>query len=237
MFRLLTALAAMMLCAGSSPRARSVLGPPVLRQATFAAGCFWGVEAAFRRTPGVVATMSGYTGGNTPDPTYRDVALGHSGYAEAVLVTYDPNRISYAELLDVFWSCHDPTADMSLAGEPGPHRSAIFFHNNEQEAIARESMREVNESKVLSRPIVTQVVPAQRFFPAEDFHQHFFEQHGVEGTCDAGGVRVQTRLPAWGVRHSEPRALASNVALPTVHIMYHCHELLGCFIIFVILCI
>jgi peptide-methionine (S)-S-oxide reductase len=195
--QLLTAAALLMVCSGSSSRGVAPGANPRLRQATFAAGCFWGVEAAFRKTPGVVATMAGYTGGNTPEPTYRDVALGHSGYAEAVLVTYDPSRISYAELLDVFWSCHDPTIEKSLSGEPGPHRSAIFFHNRAQEVVARQSMREVNESKVLHGPIVTEIVPARKFFPAEDFQQHYFEQHGGEGgSCHLGSIQVRTRLAA-----------------------------------------
>jgi peptide-methionine (S)-S-oxide reductase len=194
--RTIAAVALVLLCSGSSPR-RVAFAQRATRQATFAAGCFWGVEAAFRRIPGVVATMSGYTAGNTPDPTYRDVALGHSGYAEAVLVTYDPSRISYAELLDVFWNCHDPTIDFTVDGEPGPHRSAIFFHDHEQEAIARESMNELSESKLFASPIVTQIVPVQRFFPAEDLQQNYFEQHGVEGgSCHVGPVRVHTRLAA-----------------------------------------
>ena len=194
--RLVVTGALLVLCSGSSPRGFSGASTRPLRQATFAAGCFWGVESEFRATPGVVATMAGYTGGNTPDPVYRDVALGHSGYAEAVLVTYDPSRVSFAELLDVFWSCHDPTADLSLPGGPGPHRSAIFFHDKPQEATARASMKEVNEARIFPAPVVTQIVAAEKFFPAEDFHQHYFEQHGVEGTCGIGRVRVHTRLAA-----------------------------------------
>jgi peptide-methionine (S)-S-oxide reductase len=134
------------------------------------------------------------------------VALGHSGYAEAVLVTYDPSRVSYAELLDVFWSCHDPTVDYTVAGEPGPHRSAIFFHDQQQEAVARESMKEVNESKVFTSPVVTQIAPAQKFFPAEDFQQDYFEQHGVEGgSCHTGSVRVHTRLASQAASQRRPR--------------------------------
>src|SRR5579864_2749998 len=130
------------------------------QQATFAAGCFWGVEAAFRKVPGVLSTVAGYTGGATPNPTYRDVALGRTAHTEAVLVTYDSTRVSYAQLLDVFWSCHDPTADLSLDGAPGPHRSAIFFHDPQQEAIARASLRELEETHVFAKPIVTRIVPS-----------------------------------------------------------------------------
>lgn len=194
--RLIVAAGLLLVCTGSSPSGlQGALRRP-LKQATFAAGCFWGVEASFRTVPGVVATMSGYTGGNTPDPTYRDVALGHTGYAEAVLVTYDPARISYAELLDVFWSCHVPTADLSWSGLPGPHRSAIFFHDEEQEQIARQSMAELIVSKAFGQPIVTEIAAAQKFFPAEEIHQQFFEQQGIEGTCHAGSVPVHTRLAA-----------------------------------------
>lgn len=195
-YRLIIAAGLLLVCSGSSPSGLQGAFRRPLKRATFAAGCFWGTEAAFRRIPGVVATMSGYIGGNTPDPIYRDVALGHSGYAEAVLVTYDPARISYAELLDVFWSCHDPTIDKSVDAEPGPHRSAIFFHDQEQERIARQSLAELVQSKTFAAPIVTQIAPAQKFFPAEEFQQQFFERQGIEGTCHTGSVPVHTRLAA-----------------------------------------
>ncbi len=157
--------------------------------ATFAAGCFWGVEAAFRQLPGVVEAVSGYTGGHAENPTYRQVCGHGTGHAEAVEVTYDPQRVSYGQLLDLFWQMHDPTQLNRQGPDVGDqYRSAIFTHGPEQEreAIASRDL----EQKKYTRPIVTQIVAAPRFWPAEEYHQRYFEKNGG-AACHVipGGVR------------------------------------------------
>lgn len=135
-----------------------------LKEATFAAGCFWGVEAAFRKVDGVVSTEVGYTGGSTDKPTYRQVCTDRTGHAEAVKVTYDPSKVSFAELLDAFWTSHDPTTANRQGPDVGTqYRSAIFFHDADQEKTAKASLAEVDESHVFKRPIVTQIVAAGPF--------------------------------------------------------------------------
>ena len=148
-----------------------------LQLATFAAGCFWGVEAAFRETEGVVRTSVGYTGGRTPDPTYEQVCSDITGHAEAVDVWFDPAQIGYDDLLNLFWSIHDPTTPNRQGWDLGSqYRSAIFFHDPEQEKLAVTSRDERQTS--LARPIVTEIVPAPAFYDAEDYHQRYFEKHG-----------------------------------------------------------
>jgi peptide-methionine (S)-S-oxide reductase len=148
-----------------------------LQHATFAAGCFWGVEAALREIEGVVRTSVGYTGGNTLDPTYSDVCSGSTGHAEAVEVWFDPSVVSYDQLLDVFWSIHDPTTPNRQGWDLGSqYRSAVFFHDAEQEQLAISSRDKRQES--LARAIVTHTVPAGEFYAAEDYHQRYFEKHG-----------------------------------------------------------
>jgi len=166
------------------------------QQATFAAGCFWGVEAAFRHIDGVLETQVGYTGGNVPDATYRMVCSGRTNHAEAVRVTYDPDKVSYAELLDAFWSSHDPTTVNRQGPDVGSqYRSAIFFHDAEQEQLATASLKEVESSGVFKRKIVTQIVPADTFYPAEDYHQQYFEKQGMDGeSCHVGVAHVRTKL-------------------------------------------
>ena len=146
-------------------------------RATFAAGCFWGVEAAFREIEGVVRTRVGYTGGTTTDPSYKQVCSDTTGHAEAVQVWFDPDVVSYDELLDTFWSIHDPTTPDRQGWDFGSqYRSAIFFDDAEQERLAIASRDERQRS--LSRPIVTQIAPAPVFYDAEDYHQRYFEKHG-----------------------------------------------------------
>ena len=148
-----------------------------LQRATFAAGCFWGVEAAFREVEGVVTTSVGYTGGLTSDPVYEQVCSGTTGHAEAVDVWFDPDLVSYDDLLNVFWSIHDPTTPNRQGWDMGSqYRSAIFFHDAEQENIATASRDERQAS--LTRPIVTEIVPAPAFYDAEEYHQRYFEKHG-----------------------------------------------------------
>jgi peptide-methionine (S)-S-oxide reductase len=151
--------------------------------ATFAAGCFWGVEAAFRQVPGVTATRVGYTGGTTTNPTYKQVCTDRTGHAEAVEVSYDPARVSYDDLLRVFWEIHDPTQRNRQGPDIGTqYRSAIFYHDPEQEAAAQASKERVERSGAHKRPIVTEIVPAQTFYQAEDYHQQYLEKRGL-ATC------------------------------------------------------
>jgi peptide-methionine (S)-S-oxide reductase len=154
-----------------------------MSKAIFAAGCFWGVEATFRQLPGVTATRVGYTGGQTSNPTYKDVCTDRTGHAEAVEVTYDPAKLSYEKLLDVFWENHDPTQLNRQGPDYGTqYRSAIFFTTPEQETAARASKQMLEKSHRFSKPIATQIVPATTFYEAEDYHQQYLEKKGL-ATC------------------------------------------------------
>jgi len=156
-----------------------------MEKATFAAGCFWGVEARLREIRGVTDTAVGYTGGTLENPTYRDVCSGTTGHAEAVEVTFDPARVSYGDLLEVFWTCHDPTTPNRQGPDVGEqYRSAIFFHGPEQEKEARESKARLEASGRFKRPIVTEIVPAGPFWRAEEYHQRYLEKRGLA----AGGI-------------------------------------------------
>jgi peptide-methionine (S)-S-oxide reductase len=152
-------------------------------KATFAAGCFWGVEASFRRVKGVLSTQVGYTGGTTDNPTYREVCTGRTGHAEAVEIVYDPAVVTYQELLDIFWSIHDPTQLNRQGPDIGTsYRSAIFTHSDDQKRLAEKSLERLQASgRFGSRRIVTEIVPAGRFWPAEEYHQQYFEKHGRSG--------------------------------------------------------
>jgi peptide-methionine (S)-S-oxide reductase len=151
-----------------------------MEKATFAAGCFWGVEAAFRQTPGVISTSVGYTGGHFDNPTYKYVCTDTTGHAEAVEVVYDPSKISYDELLKVFWENHDPTTLNSQGPDVGSqYRSAIFFHTPEQETAAKASKEKLAHSGRYKRKIVTEVVPATQFYRAEEYHQQYLEKRGL----------------------------------------------------------
>ena len=151
-----------------------------MEKATFAAGCFWGVEDTFRRMDGVVETAVGYTGGHWDNPTYEDVCSDKTGHAEAVQVVFDPAKISFDSLLDAFWSCHDPTTSNRQGPDVGSqYRSAIFHHDDVQRAAAVASKEKLAKSGRYSRPIVTQIVPAEVFYPAEEYHQRYFEKNGM----------------------------------------------------------
>ncbi|HCU25396.1 MAG TPA: peptide-methionine (S)-S-oxide reductase [Deltaproteobacteria bacterium] len=148
--------------------------------ATFAAGCFWGVEEAFRRIPGVTATTVGYTGGHSEKPSYEEVCGDRSGHAEAVLVEFDSVLVSYEHLLDVFWNNHNPTTKNRQGPDIGSqYRSAIFFHDAAQEAAARASKEKLEKSGRFSRPIVTEILPAAKFHRAEEYHQQYLAKRGV----------------------------------------------------------
>lgn len=151
-----------------------------MAKATFAAGCFWGVEDAFRQLKGVISTTVGYTGGTKLNPTYKEVCTGATGHAEAVDVEFDPNQVSYLELLATFWKSHDPTTMNRQGPDIGTqYRSAIFFHDPEQEKEARDSKAVLEQKGVFRRPIVTQILPAGPFYRAEDYHQQYFEKQGI----------------------------------------------------------
>lgn len=154
-----------------------------MAKATFGAGCFWGVEAAFRQLPGVTATAVGYSGGHTENPTYHDVCGGRTGHAEVVEVDYEPDKVSFDDLLEVFWNEHDPTQLNRQGPDVGAqYRSAVFFHSPEQETAARASKERLQASGRFGRPIVTEITPAKTFWRAEDYHQQYLEKRG-QATC------------------------------------------------------
>lgn len=147
--------------------------------ATFAAGCFWGVEASFRSVEGVVATSVGYTGGRLINPTYKDVCTDKTGHAEAVEVIYDPSKVSFESLLEVFWKIHDPTTLNRQGPDIGAqYRSAVFYHNTKQHVIAQQSMEKLRQTGKFDKPIVTRIIPASKFYKAEEYHQKYLEKQG-----------------------------------------------------------
>jgi peptide-methionine (S)-S-oxide reductase len=155
-------------------------------KATFGAGCFWGVEAAFRQIEGVTATAAGYSGGRTENPTYEDVCSHTTGHAEVVEVTYDPDRVSYEDLLDVFWAKHDPTQLNRQGWDVGDqYRSVIFFSDEKQREAAERSKAELDASGRYRKPIVTLIEPAQTFYRAEEYHQRYLEKQG-RSSCTVG---------------------------------------------------
>jgi peptide-methionine (S)-S-oxide reductase len=154
-----------------------------MERATFAAGCFWGVEYAFRQIEGVEYTKVGYMGGSTKDPTYQQVCTDKTGHAEVVDLEFDPEKVSYEELLDVFWDLHDPTQYNRQGPDVGSqYRSAIFYYNEDQRNTAEESKKKLQTSGKYKRDIVTEIVPAQPFYTAEEYHQRYHEKHSM-GSC------------------------------------------------------
>jgi peptide-methionine (S)-S-oxide reductase len=165
-----------------------------LQIATFAAGCFWGVEEAFRQVKGVKSTMVGYAGGWFENPTYKDVCMHNTGHAEALQVRFDPNEVSYEQLLDIFWSIHDPTTKNRQGPDIGSqYRSMIAYHTQEQELLAKKSKADLERSELFKGgAIVTEIVPASTFYKAEDYHQKYYQKRGG-GSCNY--------YPVQGVRH------------------------------------
>jgi peptide-methionine (S)-S-oxide reductase len=154
-----------------------------LQLATFAAGCFWGVEESFRKIKGVKSTMVGYIGGRWENPTYNDVCADLTGHAEAIQLQYDPQEVSYEDLLEVFWSIHNPTTKNRQGFDYGfQYRSVIFYHTPEQELSARRSIEELEKSGRFRNRIVTEIVPAATFYKAEEYHQKYYEKKGG-GSC------------------------------------------------------
>ena len=151
-----------------------------MQEATFGAGCFWGVEDAFRQIDGVISTTVGYSGGEFENPTYEDVCTNRTGHAEVVKVEYDDQKISFKELLKTFWDIHDPTTLNRQGPDVGSqYRSVIFYHTKEQESAATESRKQLEESKKYQNPVVTEIIPAKTFYRAEEYHQKYFQKRGI----------------------------------------------------------
>ncbi|MGN6369569.1 MAG: peptide-methionine (S)-S-oxide reductase MsrA [Phycisphaerae bacterium] len=179
--------------------------PAHVKTAIFAAGCFWGVQERFDHVKGVISTEAGYCGGDVANPTYEMVSSHTTGHAESVKVTYDQTKVSYAELLDAFWTMHDPTTKDRQGPDWGSnYRSVIFYMDAEQEKVAKASRDEVQASGIFPGKIVTQIVPAGKFYPAEDYHQEYFEKNG--GTCHNGIAVVHTKLAAEAKKARESAA-------------------------------
>jgi peptide-methionine (S)-S-oxide reductase len=155
-----------------------------LQQATLAGGCFWCLEAVYVELRGVTKVVSGYSGGTVPNPSYQRVCTGSTGHAEVVRVTFDPAAVSYRELLEIFFTIHDPTTLNRQGADVGTqYRSAIFYHDEEQKHVAEEVIKEITAAKIWSKPIVTQVVPLDTFYPAEDYHQDYFANNPRQPYC------------------------------------------------------
>ena len=152
--------------------------------ATLAGGCFWCLEAVFQVVDGVNNVVSGYSGGTTANPTYDQVCTGETGHAEVVQVSFNPAKISYREILEIFFSVHDPTTLNRQGADVGTqYRSAIFYHNDQQKAVAEELIGELNKAHLWKKHIVTQIVPLETFYPAEDYHQEYFSRHPEQAYC------------------------------------------------------
>ena len=157
-----------------------------METATFGAGCFWCVEAVFQKLKGVQAVRSGYMGGRTLNPTYEDICSGLTGHAEVIQVDFDPSVIAFSELLEVFWSTHDPTTLNRQGYDVGSqYRSAVFFHNEAQQTAAEQYKKELNEAKAFPDPIVTEIVEAKKMYVAEDYHQNYYNKNPNQGYCRA----------------------------------------------------
>ena len=152
--------------------------------ATLAGGCFWCIEGVFREVNGVENVVSGYTGGTTVNPTYEQVCTGKTGHAESVQVSYNPSKLSYREILEIFFSVHDPTTLNRQGADVGTqYRSAIFYHNEQQKRVAEELIKELGKANLWDKPIVTQIVPLETFYPAENYHQEYFSRHPEQAYC------------------------------------------------------
>lgn len=171
-----------------------------LEKATFAGGCFWCMEAPFDKLPGVVSVTSGYTGGNKKNPNYKEVSAGSTGHAEAVQIVYDPSKITYSKLLDVFWHNIDPTVkDQQFCDSGSQYRSAIFFHGEEQHQQALQSKATLERSKPFRGAVVTEITKATEFYPAEEYHQHYYKKNPLRYAYYRNGCGRDNRLKElWG---------------------------------------
>jgi peptide-methionine (S)-S-oxide reductase len=176
------------------------VGAAELEKAVFAGGCFWCMEAPFDKLPGVVSVTSGYTGGYTKNPTYKEVSAGGTGHAEAVQIVYDRSRISYETLLTVFWHNVDPTvADRQFCDSGHQYRSAIFYQDERQHALALKSRAALEKSKPFREAVVTEIVPASAFYPAEEYHQHYYKKNPLRYKYYRSGCGRDRRLKElWG---------------------------------------
>ena len=166
-----------------------------MEKATFGAGCFWGVEAGFRRVPGVIATLVGYCGGHTENPTYKEVCTDSTGHAEVVEVTFDPARVAYEQLLEVFWKNHDPTTpDRQFCDRGHQYRTAIFVHDATQRRLAEASKQRLAAAGTLPGPIVTEIVAAAAFYPAEEYHQDYYRKNPLRYKLYRRGCGRDERL-------------------------------------------
>ncbi len=201
-----TLLVGSLMLRGSSSGANAESAGGNLARATFAGGCFWCMEPAFDEVPGVVSTRVGYTGGRTLNPTYDEVCSGTTGHAEAMELTYDPKKISYRKLLDIFWHNIDPTVrDQQFCDEGNQYRTAIFFHDAEQQRAAEESKAALEKTKPFKDPIVTEIVPAATFYPAEEYHQQFCRTHRISYSIYKYNCGREQRLRAlWGASAGGP---------------------------------
>jgi peptide methionine sulfoxide reductase msrA/msrB len=179
--------------------------PDALRVATFAGGCFWCVEADFEKVPGVVEVISGYTGGHKENPTYEDVSAGDTGHLEAVQVVYDPGKITYKKLLNVFWRHVDPTDRRGQFVDRGSqYRTAVLYHDEEQKRLAEESVKELSESGRFNKPVVTEIIPFKKFYKAEDYHQDYYKTHSARyNFYRLNSGRDQFLQKVWGSAHSK----------------------------------
>jgi peptide-methionine (S)-S-oxide reductase len=169
-------------------------------KATFAAGCFWCTEDTFEKVPGVISAVSGYTGGNVANPSYRDVSSGRTGHTEAVEVTFDPAKVSYEKLLDVFWVNHDPTVkDRQFCDGGSQYRPGIFYHSDEQKRQAEASKAKYEKLKPFRQPILTEITKAGPFYPAEEYHQDYYKKNSLQYTFYVTGCGRYQRLDSlWG---------------------------------------
>jgi peptide-methionine (S)-S-oxide reductase len=169
--------------------------------ATLAGGCFWCIEAVFKELKGVERVVSGYTSGTVPNPSYEQVCSGETGHAEAVQITFDPKVISYREILDIFFAIHDPTTLNRQGNDVGTqYRSAIFYHNDEQKKIAEDKIRSLDSSKTWNNPIVTAIVPFDKFYPAEDYHQDYYQRNSAQPYCR---IIIDPKMAKFRKRYSD----------------------------------
>lgn len=173
-----------------------------LEIATLAGGCFWCIEAVFRVVDGIESVVSGYAGGTTVNPTFQQVYTGQTGHAEAVQLSFNPSKISYREILEIFFSVHDPTTLNRQGLDTGTqYRSAIFYHNTQQQAVAEELVGELNKAHLWEKPIVTQLVPLGTFYPAEDYHREYFSRRPEQAYCQMViSPKVQKFRKQWAKR-------------------------------------
>ena len=179
-----------------------------LETATFGGGCFWCTEAVFQEVKGVHSVVSGYAGGTVDNPTYYQVCSGTTGHAEVIQITFDPEVISYAEVLDVFWRTHDPTTLNRQGPDTGTqYRSVIFYHNDQQRTIAEQTKRELDASGLWKKPIVTEIVPFTKFYAAEDYHQDYYQQNRYQPYCF---VMIDPKLKKFRKEFADKRKEAAS---------------------------